>query len=302
MKWLRSSLCTAAIIGITLSVWQASGDASGNPQLTSARHALWVIESDTNRTYLLGSVHVLRDTDYPLPEVFYQAYEDAERIVMELDFNAIDPVTTYAKTREAAMLPAGTTLKDIVGKKNYRKALKRASASEINLSMFERVEPWFAAMTISQVQLQRLGFSAEKGIEQHFLQKARQDNKPGIGLETMEQQFGFLDNLSVQAQTKLLMDALTTEAELLAEGDNMMGAWKTGNADQLNAFFADDFENNPELREVLLLQRNHRWLPKIIGFTQSSDDYLVIVGALHLVGPNGVLQMMRDQGFNVQQL
>ncbi|MEM7083555.1 MAG: TraB/GumN family protein [Pseudomonadota bacterium] len=272
------------------------------PSATALRHPLWVIESAQNRTYLLGSIHVLRDEDYPLPHAFQKAYDDAEHLVMELDFSSFDAMTVMATTRQLAMLPENQTLRDAMGDKNYALAEQKARAINVDLTQFDRVEPWYAALTITQVQLGKLGFKAENGVEFYFERQAKDDDKTGSGLETFEQQLGILDALPIDAQNQFLLEALVPSDELIAEGDRMIDAWKTGQADKLFDLFEEDLKNNPALREALLVKRNREWLPKIMALTERDDNVLVIVGALHLVGDDGVIAMLREQGLTVRQL
>lgn len=266
------------------------------------RHPLWVIESGKNRIYLLGSIHVLRDQDYPLPDAFRRAYEDAEHLVMELDFTDLDPLATLATTRRLAMLPETETLRSIIGEAHFLRAQDAARSAGIDLEQFARVDPWYAAMTITQLQLKRLGYKAENGIELHFASLAKRDDKKGSGLETLDEQLGILDALPTESQTRFLLESLADTDELRAEGERMIAAWKAGDSKRLYDLFAEDLAKNPELREALLVERNRRWLPRIIELTAKSDDYLVIVGALHLVGEDGVIELLRERGLSVRQL
>ena len=256
-----------AVVYALLITGALAGQVARGADATDEKHSLWVMESDTNRTYLLGSIHVLRERDYPLPQVIYDAYEDAEQLVMEIDLSRLDPLHALALSRQVAMLPEADTLATVVGAENFARALLLAKKNQINLQMFERVEPWFAAMTISQMQMQRLGFSADKGIELHFLKLALQDEKPQAGLETIEQQLGILDQLPMDEQIRFFLDSLTETQTLLEEGEHMLRAWKTGDSAKLEAMFADELKSSPQLRQALLVDRNQRWLPKIAALS-----------------------------------
>ncbi len=276
---------------------------SGQSEAGSApRHPVWLVESEHNRVYLLGSIHVLRDKDYPLPEVFQQAYDDAEHLMMELDFTDLDPLATFATTRRLAMLPETETLRSVIGEEDYQRAMTAAQNANIDLDQFARVDPWYAAMTITQLQLGRLGFKAENGIELYFSSMAKRDNKEGSGLETIDEQLGILDALPTESQTRFLLESLVDTDDLSAEGERMISAWKSGDAERLHRLFADDLEGNPELHEALLVKRNLAWIPRIVETTKQTDDYLIIVGALHLVGEDGVIELLRERGLKVRQL
>ncbi len=300
MQLFRSHNATEALIEET---------ASDEPNLSSLskadgtpRNPVWIVESAGNRIYLLGSIHVLRDEDYPLPDVFQLAYDDAEHLVMELDFTDLDPLATFATTRRLAMLPESESLRSVMGEKDYERALVAAKHAKIDLEQFARVDPWYAAMTITQVQLGRLGFKAENGIELYFANMAKRDNKDGSGLETIDEQLSILDELPAESQNRFLLESLVETEELSVEGERMIEAWKSGDADRLHRLFADDLESNPELHKALLVDRNLAWIPRILELTEETDDYLIIVGALHLVGDHGIVRLLRQRGVTVRQL
>lgn len=268
----------------------------------STSHPIWLIESAQNRVYLMGSVHVLRESDYPLPQIFQHAYDDAENLVMELGIDDIGDISNFAYMRRIAMLPDEQTLADYLGQDLYDNLSKDLAEQNIKLAMFDKVEPWYAAMTITQILMQRLGYKATHGIEMHFVTQALADQKPAQGLETAIQQFDMLDGLSKDTQLKFLEASVLSIEELATDGENLISAWKVGDIAKLEAMFADDMDDTPELEQALLTERNQRWLPKIEALTKASENSLVIVGALHLVGDQGVIELLRKRGFTVTQL
>ncbi len=271
-------------------------DDSGHPL------PLWEISGKSNSVFLLGSIHLLREQDYPLPSKIYDAYDEAERLIMELDMDDLDPIESQSLLREYGMIENGGTLSDLMGTEKYAQAERAAAKIDIPLELLERVEPWYAAITVELLMVGRLGFDPTLGVETHLMQKAQADGKRIDGLETMREQLGFLDGMSIEAQQDMLLATLTESGELANLMDDMMAAWHTGDVDALSDMLLDEMAQHEELNAALLINRNANWIKKIEPLLNDEEDYLIVVGALHLIGPDGVPEQLGDRGFDVRQL
>jgi uncharacterized protein YbaP (TraB family) len=263
---------------------------------------LWEVEGEMNTVYLLGSIHLLREDDHPLPAVIDRAYADAEVIVMELDMDDLDPAYTQAAFNRAGVMPDGTTLADLMGDELYASAEEAAAEIDIPLDMLAQSEPWLAAMTIELMMLYRIGFNPMLGVEMTMLNRATADGKPVEGLETVDEQLAFLDGLPLDAQREMLLQTLDQGASLNDSIDDMIDAWHRGDTAALARELLVSIEAQPELHEALLVDRNRRWTESILAWLDDDRDYLVIVGALHLVGDDGVPALLADRGIGIQQL
>ena len=271
-------------------------DSPGHPV------TMWLAEGATNRVYLLGSVHLLRREDHPLPAVIDSAYDDAELLFMELDMDDLDPLATQATINRIGMLEEGQTLQDVMGDELYAEALATAQDLDIPLEMLERTEPWYAAITVEQLALARIGFNPLYGVEMHMMQKASRDGKPIEGFESVEEQLGLLDGLSLDAQRELLMQTLTESKSTMEIMDDLIRAWRTGDIAYMEDSLLKDVAKYPELYDTIVADRNRNWVETIDELLDERDDYLVIVGALHLVGEDGVPRLLEQRGFTVRQL
>jgi len=274
------------------------------PRAVADAHPLtmWLVEGASNRVYLLGSVHLLRPGDYPLPSRIESAYEDAETLVMELDMDDLDPVATQSLVSRLGMLPAGGSLADVMGPEAYSRALELASELDLPLDMLSTVEPWLAAITIEQLALSRIGFNPAYGVESHLVGKAAADGKDILGLESIEEQLTFLDGLSIDAQRSLLLQTLVESSELEATMDELIDAWRHGRVDVLERTMLEDMSEFEELYDALVVERNRAWTERIGELLAGSDDYLVVVGALHLIGDDGLPAMLSERGYEPVQL
>jgi uncharacterized protein YbaP (TraB family) len=267
----------------------------------TALHALWELHGKHNTVYILGSIHVLRPTDYPLAPAVLRAYGDAKSIFMEVNLQEIDPQRMQIELLTSARLPEGQTLPSIMGKQRYERAGVLAREVGVDISIFDAFAPWFVAEAISQLQLQQLGFQPQSGVEMFFLEHARSDSKPVAGLETIHDQIALFDAMPMDEQADYLVSSLQEAHDLPKEVDAMVHAWQRGDtvwfADQLKSEFGRD----PALYQSLLVARNRKWLPKIEALLNDDKNYLVIVGTGHLVGQGSVIELLGKDGIVATQ-
>jgi len=263
---------------------------------------MWQVDGDTNRIYLLGSVHLLREKDHPIPDAIYAAYEEADLLVMELDMDDLDPIATQMLINELGMIKSDDTLSDLMGAELYAEAERIAEKIRIPLAMLSGTEPWLAAINVEQLMLLRIGFNPIYGIEIHLMNKAVADNKEILGLESIDQQLGFLDSMSLDAQRTLLMQTLSESADLENTMDELITAWRNGDIAFLKTSMLEEMQEYPELYDALVVTRNRDWIEKIVEMLQDDRDYLVIVGALHLIGDDGLPTLLRERGYDPTQM
>lgn len=273
-----------------------------SPALADHPLSLWQAAGEHNTVYLMGSIHLLRPQDLPLPSRMDAAYDEAETLVMELDMDDLDPVAMQGRIRELGMLEDGRTLQSVLGEDAWREAEQSAAAMNIPLHLFTQSEPWLAAITIEQLALGRLGFDARLGVELRYTERARRDGKPIIGLETMEEQLGFLDGLAPDAQVELLLQTLDEGVAMRELMDELIEAWRKGDTAFFESTLLADMRDSEELYAALIVERNRRWVDVIMDLLGDRRDYLVIVGTMHLVGEDGVPEQLEARGVNVRQL
>ena len=264
--------------------------------------SMWQINGSENRVYLLGSIHLLREQDHPLPTAIYSAYDDAEKIIMELDMDDMDPVAGQALTNELGLIQDGRTLSDLMGAEMYEEAAVLAAAAKVPLSLLDKSEPWYAAMNVEIMLLMRIGFNPAYGIETHLMELAQSDGKEILGFETMRQQLEFLDGLSPEAQRDMLIQALSDGEDMPDMMDEMIAAWRQGDVAFMEESLLSDMQDYPELNRVIVVDRNIDWTNQIEELLDDQADYLIVVGALHLIGDEGVPGLLESRGHQVTQL
>ena len=266
-----------------------------------ALHSLWELHGKHNTVYLLGSIHVLRRTDYPLAAPVLEAYANAKSLVMEVNLEEISSEQVQAEMLGSAVLPEGKTLPDVLGSQRYARANALSRKVGFDLANFDAFAPWFAAEAISQMQLAQLGFQPEAGVEMYFLEKAHADGKSVSGLETVHDQISLFQNMPMDTQAEYLMSSLEQAKDLPAQVDAMVHAWQRGDSPWFVNQMQSELGRDPALYQAVLGSRNRKWLPKIEALLDDDKNYLVIVGTGHLVGPGSVIDLLKKDGIGATQ-
>jgi uncharacterized protein YbaP (TraB family) len=295
-----TTLLARALFGLICCLAAAANSLAAASPNASAHHTLWSIKGKTNTVYLLGSVHFLNPSEQ-LPAAIDDAYKDAEQLVMEIDMDDLDPLAMQQTTLELGMLPEGKTLESELGAETYRKVAAHAGEMGLDLAVLNRFRPWLAAMTLVQLQLMKLGLDANSGVEQRLTARAASDGKEIRGLETLQQQLGMLANLSPAQQREFLLYSVEDAERAAKEIDALIAAWRAGDTKKLAGLLQEGFDQYPEIYRPLTVDRNRKWIPNIEGLLREHDDYLVVVGALHLVGKDSVIQLLEAKGYAVTQ-
>jgi uncharacterized protein YbaP (TraB family) len=296
---MRGGLRARWLAALLLSVF--CGSAGISARADDAHHTFWVVKGAHNTVYLLGSVHVLKPADSDLPPEAVRAYASAKALVMELDLNNISADSLLGGDLSVAMLPEGQTLAEALGPDIYRKFAAHAKALGLDPEFFSSYRPWFAAMALQQSELARQGFETGSGVDEQFAQRAASDHKPIIGLETVDQQLGIFGNLTEAQRRRFVLYSLDDAEDSEHAADAVVSAWRAGDVRKLERLLSESFEQYPELFRMLTTDRNRQWLPTITQLLHEDQDYLVIVGALHLVGKDGVVQMLQQAGYQPVQ-
>ena len=293
----RPSLAACALVGLTLILPSPSpAQNAGHPV------SMWKLEGHSNSVYMLGSVHLLRADDHPLPSIIDEAYQDAETLIMELDMDDIDPVEAQSLLTQLGLIHDDRSLNDLMGAENYAEAEKLANSADIPLAMLAKSEPWLAAITVEQLMLTRIGFNPRFGIENYLMEKAGVDGKEILGLENVQEQLQFLDGMSMEAQRSLLLQSLKESVDIQQIMDELVHAWRHGDIAFMEDNMLHEMRQYPELYQTIVVDRNISWLEQIEDLLDEQDDYLIVVGALHLIGEDGVPSLLTARGREVTQL
>jgi uncharacterized protein YbaP (TraB family) len=199
------------------------------------------------------------------------------------------------------MLPSATPLDKVISPSTYALVTKRAADLGLPAEPFKLLKPWLVALMLVQAEWQKAGFDPELGLDKHFYDQAKAEGKSTQGLETADYQISRLDDMTLEQQEHLLSESLK---DLDAEKANMarlVESWRAGDAPGVERIVLSELKQEPLLYQRLLVERNRNWMPKIEALFARPRHALVVVGAAHLVGPDGLIAMLRAKGYTVEQ-
>jgi len=266
------------------------------------QHSLWKIQGKTNAVYLLGSIHVLSKSSYPLPQPIESAYSNSSTLVFEADIAEMKDPNNAMKLLSKATLPEGKTLESEVSAETYKVFTNHVTEAGFPLFVLERFKPGMAAMTLEVLESQKLGLDPEHGVDNYFFQKAKEDSKEMIPLETLEFQTSLITDLTKEEGELMLKVTLKEIDTVKTQLTDIVSAWSNGDSSKLDKLLNEVKDDAPGLTKKLITDRNERWTPKIDQWLKEDKAVMVIVGAAHLVGKQGVVELLRKKGWKVKQL
>ncbi|HEX6637142.1 MAG TPA: TraB/GumN family protein [Steroidobacteraceae bacterium] len=259
--------------------------------------SVWSVKGKTNTVYFAGSVHALPKEHAEFPEQLERAYAAAKTVVLEVDLDDMNPLEAVQFITTNGTLPVDKSLEDVIGARNYPRVAKLAADLGVPEMAIIKLEPWAAALVLTQFALTRTGFDAQLGIDMQITERAKADGKPIEGLESVIDQLSVFDSRSFDEQTRFLLDSADDAAHLDEDLGKLIEAWRTGNLGALEKEFLKERAKSPALYDALLGVRNRKWMPKIEALFDGDEDCLVVVGTLHYVGKDGLLTLLRKRGF-----
>lgn len=282
--------CTLALIATTL--------ATG----TLAKSCLWKVTSTTGSLYLQGSIHVLKADSYPLDPAIEKAYSASDVLVLEVDMKEMTSPKTQKRIMAKALLPDDRTLQMELDAEVYRKLLAACDSIGVPPVQIEKLKPWFASTILTLTKMQQLGFNPVYGLDKYFHDKAVADGKKVVGLESVDFQLDLFDSLSKKNPNDFIQHALADLETAEADIETLHKVWETGNIDEVGTLMTKGFSDYPELYESLVTDRNKRWVKTLNRLLKKPTTHMVVVGAGHLPGKGGLLELLGNKGYTVEQL
>jgi uncharacterized protein len=289
MKYRLVSLSIFAALSCGLLI---TTDAAPTPR----RHFIWRIKNAPAPFYLVGSMHALRQSDYFALHDFDRAINDANVFVFERDPTANDPAVLWRKLLPEASYPHGVTIQQRVSPRTF--ALVQRIA-RIPQSAYETQKPW----AIAAFNLKAQGMEMVKSrfsLDHYIYENVRHRAKFG-GLETIDEFAGSFTGMSDRESESFLLQAIEygqRSPELLSA---TIAAWKAGSPQRVYELYAPR-KNGADGYSRWIEKRSAHWLPRIDNAIRSRAPTMVVVGALHLGGPRGLIALLRARGYVIEQL
>ena len=267
-----------------------------------AETSVWRVSDGNNSVYLGGTVHLLRPGDYPLPEEYEQAYQGSSELYFETDISSMSDLSVQAQMLQQLTYSDGRTLKTVLSEDAYTTLEDYTATIGMPLMMLEQFKPGMIISTLQVLEFQRIGFTPQ-GVDAFFNTRALGDAKDIGALETIEEQIGFLAAMGEGNESEFILLSLEDLENTNASMEEMITAWRNGDERALQKLFVDDMQQRaPGLFDSLISQRNLRWMPQIEAMFEDPDTEFVLVGAAHLIGGEGLVQLLQSKGYEVSQL
>ena len=266
------------------------------------RHFLWRISKGRDSLYLVGSLHALNPDNYPLPESMEDAFRHSSALVEEINLTTVDTAGILREALRMGAYPRGKSLRKELPPDVYAKVTEAAKKIGIDMQRLNRLRPWLGSIAILDMQLKQAGYIASAGVDHHFADEAQMSRKRIIGLETPRFQLRLLADLPAKVHQDMLLQSLDQAMNFNREMQQLIDAWEKGDTAALEIILKHDFGDYPLAYKLLIADRNRAWIPKLQRLMRGGRQYFVVVGALHMVGKEGLLALFKKAGYKVELL
>ncbi len=272
------------------------------PTRAAGRVFGWKAVGKPGIVYLVGSVHLLSKDFYPLNPTLEAAYKDSNLLAEEVDLGEMAQPDAQMSLLTKGMLPSGQTLDTVLTPSTKALLDKHLGSFGPMGEVAKRFKPWMAALTIESLAWVNAGFDPNLGLDKHFYDRAVADGKTVQGFETMAFQIGLFDDMPMDQQDRLLASMLKDIDTEQANMTKLIAAWRDGDAPTVERLVLADMKGEPAVYKRMLVDRNRNWMPKIDQLLARNGRSLVVVGAAHLVGPDGLVAMLKAKGYAIDQM
>lgn len=269
--------------------------------VASAETSVWKVSSDTSELYLGGTFHLLKPSDFPLPEEFDQAYQDSDDLVFETDIGAMQDPSVQQLIMSKGMLQ-GKTLADVLSAETYQRLSQACANIGLPIDALSGFKPSIVILTIAVTEMQKLGLTQE-GVDMHFYKRGQEDGKGIYYLEEVEEQIDFICAMGEGNEDEFVAKSLGELDQMQGELEKLVTLWRSGDSEGLNEFTNQAMkEEYPDVYQSLIVDRNNAWVPLVKALLESEEKEFVLVGAAHMVGETGLLLQLEQLGYQVEQL
>ncbi len=268
-----------------------------------ATPALWKIADEDTTIYFFGTVHVLPpDLDWHSPSVS-KALDQSKAVYFETDTEG-DPIAFREIIERLGRYAPSDRLSDHLTPPQQVSLAAGLAKLNLPLVAIDTMRPWYAGIVISEGVVSKAGYDAGSGVENVLRPEARRDGKEIRFLESVEEQMSSFATLPEAVQVNFLIEGLNEIDNAQTALGALAGAWKAGDIDTLRrVLIDDDMARIPELYDALLTRRNANWAPEIASLMKSeTGNFLVAVGAAHLLGEDSVLEMLKSMGYTAERV
>lgn len=264
--------------------------------------SVWKAQKGGDVIFIGGTAHVLKSSDYPLPQAYDKAYQQAQVLVFETDIGSLQS-PAFAQQMMAKMLYTdGRTFKDELSAESVAMIEAHLFSRQVPMAQLLRLKPAWLSLNLVLLEFQTIGLTSE-GVDAYYHEKGVTDKKPIRWLESLEQQLSFLDGIGKGEEDELIAYTLDDIKDLESSVELLRKHWREGDMKGMaNANLVEMQRDFPAIYQDMLVTRNQNWINQILEMAKTPEIEFVLVGALHLAGNDSVLAMLKQEGFNVTKV
>lgn len=264
--------------------------------------SVWKVTKDSRSMFIGGTVHLLSKDDYPLPEQYENAYQQSDTLVFETDIEAMTSPESQQMFAQMTSYDDGTKLQDVLSKDTFQMLETHLSLRNVPINSIQSLKTGMVAVMLTMIEMQLMGLS-EIGVDKFYSLRSKKDGKPQEWLEAIEYQIKLIATLGDGYENELIKYTLEDINNTPETMNELLSYWRSGDMKKLAELSISDFEKNyPQIYSDLVSNRNKLWLPKIETMMKSKEVEFVLIGAMHLAGPDSVLLHLREKGYQVEKL
>lgn len=296
MNRLRPRAITSVVLAVLLLAASTLARAQEQTSVFEVR------DTDGNVLYLAGTIHLLRQSDYPLPPQFEQAYAASDRLYFETDINALNDVALQSSILQQLTYQDGRTVRDVLNDEAYAALEEYVNQAGMPMAMLQNFKPGLLYSTLSVVEFQKLGFTPQ-GVDVFFNTRAMGDGKTTGELESIQDQIDMLAAMGEGNESEFILYALEDFEQVGEQVEIMVEQWRSGDLQAMQELFVADMKDEaPEAYEAMLVERNRNWIPVIAEALRDEGTAMVLVGVAHLPGEDGLLELLETRGYSITPL
>lgn len=291
----------AALVALIASL---AASACADARTTApAEPAVFAVSDADSTIYLYGTVHVRPNgSDWGGP-IAHAALAAASDVWTEIDISPESDARSQQVARQISIAPANRPLSSWLTPAENARLAALCARLHIDAHALEPLQPWAASLTLTLLPIAQAGYDPQSGVDRDVDAYADAHHLREHAFETIDEQLGFLAGLSPQLQHQMLLEAIDEAEQGPSDIAQMTHAWERGDINALERNVVDDTRRSyPELYQVLFVRRNAAWLPVIERELAGRNTEFVAVGAGHLLGPDGLIALLRARGLHVERV
>jgi uncharacterized protein len=269
---------------------------------SQAESSVWKIQKGDSVMYVGGTIHILRQSDFPLPQEFDKAYTSSDMLVFEVDLGKANDPSVQQKLLTKAMYTDGSNVEQHLSTEAYKLLNEHCVTNGIPIEQLKQFKPQIIAVMMDTMELAKLGV-AQEGVDMFYYKSASKDNKVIEGLETIDEQIDYLLDMGKGHEDSLVSYTITDLDSTKKNFDIMIDSWKRGDVDKLDSLINGEIRSKmPEIYKDVIVDRNINWMQMIEKYFENQKTEFVLVGMAHLVGTDGIIEQLKKKGYKVEKL